>query len=181
MFDNCIFRNNKCLSRSILDINDDELQQYHLQVSYPSNVTFPVTPTDAVTEYTYDTSPLPSRQPEYPTASDPIFTYASDSEIPGEPVINEQFQSRSTQQTMILSVGNENYQINYCGDVNYNMHGFYDLYHLTEDERFHRLALILKNIFNLSNGMNKYEELIYEASLFLINNSRSMIQTINNA
>ena len=82
---------------------------------------------------------------------------------------------------MIIQVGDDNYLTNYCGDVEYNLHNFYDLYHLNENERFHRLALILKNLFNLSKGITRYEELLNDAGLFLINNSRSMIQTINNA
>lgn len=181
VFDNCIFRNNKCISKSILELNDDEIGQYHVETTYPSNVTFSATPTEAVIDYPYDTTPLPSTDLEYPFTSDSVFSYASTEDIPKEPDLTEQFQSISTHQTMIVKVGNDNYQINYCGDVNYNLHGFYDLYHLNENERFHRLALILKNIFNVNNGMNRYEELLDEASSFLINNSRSMIATINSA
>ena len=53
LVDGCIFRNNKCLSRSILDLNDDQIQQYQMQVTYQSVLLFQLQ--QSVIEPTYNT------------------------------------------------------------------------------------------------------------------------------
>jgi len=176
IFNNCIFRNNNCFSRSIMNLTDDQLQQYHNEATYPSNVTFPATPTQEA--IVYPTGPAPTIK--YPDGSEPAFSYASEDDIPVYPTF-EPFVSGSDNKKMIVTLGGNNYVINYCGDTEYTSHSFYDLYHLEEIERFHRLGLILKNIFKYDNGIGRYEELQAESNLFLINYSKSMIKTINNA
>jgi len=174
IFNNCIFRNNNCFSRSIMNLTDDQLQQYHSEVTYPSDVTFPATPTQEA--IVYPTGPIPTSDPKITL---PKFSYSSADDMPQEPT--EPFQNRSVHKTMIVTLGSNNYVINYCGDTEYTSHSFYDLYHLEEIERFHRLALILKNIYNHNDGIDRYEELQAESNLFLINYSKSMISTINSA